>query len=232
MESMTRAVVSVATGAYVRGGDRLRTRLVELGEMFQYWRDEFPPTSPPHSRVPYAFKASAMAEAFQSFDTLLWCDACIYPVKPLTTLWERIERDGYWIGYNGFVNATWTAMDAYADLGITPEENSRIPHVVATAFGVSMKHSKGRAILAEYVRLGLHTGAFCGPWTNGPADRSGRTWPCGPPEVRGHRHDQTCLSVVAWRNDAVLTSSPEVFAYGKVGDKFDERTILVADGGY
>ena len=48
--------------------------------------------------------------------TLLWCDACIVPVRPLEPLWEKIERDGYWFCANGWSNYEWTAALAYWEM--------------------------------------------------------------------------------------------------------------------
>ena len=253
---MTRAVVNVASDSWVRGQNRLHKRLHEMGENLVLWTNQLPPGSPPHrlhgafagtqeKNIPYAFKAYALVEAAKQYDTLLWADACILPVQPLGSLWERIERDGYWISRQGYNNYEWTADSACKDLfpecgnfdgdydyTHAREINRTIPHVVATSFGFSMKHPQGRAFLSEYYRLAGTTRAFCGPWSN--ANVSGavagfRTAPCGPADVWGHRHDQTAASVIAWRLGFELTSPPEVFAY-RGGE--DERTILVADGAY
>lgn len=250
-----RAVVSVATGQYVRGLDRLTEWCALNNEDYVTFRDKLPAGSPSHQDVPYAFKAFALTAAATACETLLWCDASIIPIKPLGELWERIERNGYWIGNNGWSNYEWTADSAYPDLfhtevdfgdGWNIEEarklNCSIPHVVATTFGISLKHPAGRAILEEYYRLASKTKAFCGPWNNAAygcpdlAELHGRmgtrTYICGPPDVRGHRHDQSCLSVIAWRLGCQLTSSPDILAYGKLGEPQDERTILLADGSY
>ncbi len=115
--------------------------------------------------------------------------------------------------------------------------NRQIPHVVATCFGLSMKHAIGRDFLNQYLALARDTLAFRGPWTNSRgnpgAKRDGvRIDDCGPADVRGHRHDQTAASVIAYRLGMELTDPPEVFAYGKVGEVFDPRTIMIADGSY
>lgn len=225
---MNRCVVNVATGRYVHGQNRLAScltvPLVKWGEML-------PPHSPAHQDVPYAFKAYALKAAMDlGFSTLLWADACIVP-RDLTALFERIERDGYWMSANGWSNAEWTADWAYPYLGVTKEQNARIPHVVATAFGISLNHFKGASFLAEYLRL-AQTKAFCGPWWNSNhrayANYAGAA-PCGDESVRGHRHDQTSASVIAWKLGFELTESPTVFAY-KGGETV--ATVLIADGAY
>jgi hypothetical protein len=247
-----RAVVNVATGNYVRGQERLIEWLSAHNTEYFNWRDRLPGGSPSHQDVPYAFKAYALWHAYGAgAKTLLWADASILPIYPLEPLWERIERDGYWIGNNGWTNYEWTADSAYPalfekegpiegyqlrvgdeyGLAALKRLNRDIPHVVATAFGISMEHPIGRAILDEYFRLASTTKAFCGPWINGPEEAQPpyHAYPCGPPDVRGHRHDQTALSVIAWRLGCKLTNSPEIFAYA--GGQ-TEQTILVADGSY
>ncbi len=182
---MSRVIVNVATGNYVKGQARLLEQF--RGEVASTWANVLPPTRcPEHSERPYAFKAYALKYAAHTWDTLLWCDACIVPgPRPLSDLWEKIEQDGVWLARNGWSNYEWTADSAYPDLfdwalkipgthdpdGLVSLDdarplNKRIPHVVATAFGISLKHHKGRAFLDEYFRLASETKAFCGPWIN------------------------------------------------------------------
>ena len=252
---MSRVVVNVATDSWIRMQDRLIRDMHAQQEVTLYWRQCLPPGSPPHREAgicaatnvdairPFAFKAYALkAAADAGYTSLLWCDSCIIPLKPLAPLWERIERDGYWICENGWSNFAWTAESAYDDLFELEIEaylsgrikrlptlrtasdyiyslNTGIPHVVATAFGLSLTHPTGRAIFDEYFRLASQTRAFCGPWvnTNNPEnENSGFGYPrgpCGPPHVRGHRHDQTALSVIAWRCGCVLDKPPAMFCY-------------------
>jgi hypothetical protein len=246
---MKRAVVCVATTPhYQKGMSRLMSRLpsdidpVTFSSVSASW--------PRHADVPYAFKACAMnyAAVTRHADLILWADSCILPIRSMEPLWERIERSGYWISHNGFSNYEWTADSAYKDLfpaldlETARNLNRRIPHVVATCFGVNVRHENGQHFLDEYVRQATKTRAFCGPWinTNYPgsnAGRGGRAGPCGPPDVKGHRHDQTAASVLAWRFGFYLTSPPDVIAYpppraDREGWVADERTILLADGDY
>lgn len=256
---MTRAVVNVATTPYYqRGQARLFStlpRFMNPHYLPRAWQSLEKLGCPAHERVPYAFKAFALNEAALAADLMLWCDSSILPIRSMEPLWERIERDGYWFSANGYTNYEWTADSAYPDLfpelwqtGERSTEavwknmreiNKVIPHVVATAFGLNVKHPKGAEFLKEYFRLASETNAFCGPWINGNNYEGGpavgcnpRCYPCGPPDVRGHRHDQTAASVIAWRLGFSLTSPPDLFAYGKPTDTLDERTVLLADGSY
>jgi hypothetical protein len=216
------------------------------------------PTWPTHAEKPYAFKAYALDLAADAgYDTIVWADACMYPVQSMEPLFQRIERDGYWFSRNGWNNYEWTADSAYPDLfpelfeGKYPRYpgsaldtarawNRDIPHVVATCFGLNMRHKLGHKFLREYLRL-ANTSAFCGPWINknhvgvpgeSPKFKTDRCYECGPSDVRGHRHDQTVASVIAHNLGLVLTDPPDVFCYGKKGEQFDSRTIMIADGSY
>lgn len=247
-------VVNVATGHYCVGQARLVAQLDLSKTAFLGWANALPPGSPSHDKVPYAFKAYALHEAARTHKLVMWCDACIVPVKPLDGIWEYAQEHGAWFSRNGFSNYQWTADSAYPDL--FAEEHNRlayaedyagflddmrttnrgIEHVVATAFALDLSHPSGEDFLAEYYRLASETKAFCGPWTNLYAPMpptkpwSGqRVRNCGPPDVLGHRHDQTAASVIAWRLGIPLSNPPDLFAY-KGGET--DATVLVADGAY
>jgi hypothetical protein len=244
-----RAVVSVATGKFLAGQRRLMHAVAKQETESHFYHGLLPEGCPPHSEVPYAFKAYALKEQAKDFDLLLWADACILPIRSLEPLWERIERDGYWMSNNGWSNYEWTATEAYRelfheelrqtgphrrirDVGTARIVNHNIKHVVAGAFGLNVQHPKGKAFLDEYYRLASETRAFCGPtwnrWHPDYATREGAA-SCGPADVRGHRHDQTAASVIAWRLGFELTDPPTWFAYR---GRETEETLLVADGGY
>lgn len=220
---MKGCVVNVATGDhYVKGQKRLMGA-AGSGATLACWTNEMPPGSPAHSEVPYAFKAFALQDACRRGNSLLlWADASILPIGSLGPLFERICEDGYWISRNGWMNSQWTADSAYRDLDITREDNASVQHVVATTFGINTLHSTGRAILNDYLHL-AKTKAFCGPWRNCAET------PCGESSVLGHRHDQTALSVIAWKMRLKLTDPPEIFAY-RGGE--NSETVLLADGAY
>lgn len=224
---------------------RLAAQTQHMGAVDLRMYDREPKGSPLHSDVPYAFKGYALKDAGdRGADLLIWADACILPIRSMEPLWERIERDGALIWRNGYTNAQWMADSAYPDLfpdiwadklhyhsadaarEAMREANRVIPHVVATCVGLNVRHPVGRGILDEYYRLASETRAFCGPWKNIPET------PCGPPEVLGHRHDQSSLSVLAARFDVQLIDAPWGFAYGKAGDQHHEDTIVIADGSY
>ena len=155
-------------------------------------------------------------------------------------LWEKIEREGYWLAINGWTNYEWTADSAYPDLfpGMKLEQarelNKKFTQIVATCFGLNLKHPTGATFLRQYYQL-AQTKAFCGPWGNTASEQGPKYHPsmmgeCGPPDVLGHRHDQTAASVIAWRIGCHLTQCPEIFAYKNPPNEPDPRTIMLAVG--
>jgi hypothetical protein len=234
---LRRAVVNVGTGRYRSGSERLRAEVSKYGEgcAFFSWSDPLPEEWPKHSDKMYAFKAHALAASVVNAEVLLWCDSAVVPVRSMEPLWEKIERDGYYVPLNGWVNADWTADSAYDDLfpGVPIEqarEMNKIPHAVATAFGINTRSEVGAEFLREYYRLS-NTDAFKGPWSN---TRNPNHWnyhpdmmgDCGPENVLGHRHDQSSLSVIAHRLGMTMTQCPEFFAYPPGA----ENTVLLAIG--
>lgn len=265
---MRRLVVSYATGRYVKGLERLDEAVLlkhGAGGLTMPWGiGPWPNTKSPgagawpipkewpiHQDRPYAFKAYALKAAVDAgAEILLWADAAILPIRSMEPLWERIERDGYWIHNGGWKNGQWCADYWYGDcfpgivLEAAREMNRDIPHVVATTFGLNVKSDIGASILKEYFRLASETRAFCGPWWNSNGEREdyrkhASAAPCGPPSTLGHRHDQSCLSVIAWRHGVKLTEGAEIFDYSHRRadgtlhiEDHDERTILLADGAF
>lgn len=249
---MTRAVVCVATTAhYQRGMERLRAAVAAqqvIDDCMWAWTKELP-SWPTHQAIPYGFKAHALAfAADEGSSLLLWADAAILPIRSLEPLWEKIEREGCWIHNGGWKNGQWCADSWYAECfpGVPLEEaraiNKDIPHVVATTFGLNVRSKIGTSILEEYFRLASQTRAFCGPWWNSNGEREDYrrnhgAAPCGPSSTLGHRHDQSCLSIIAHRHGVKLTEGAEIFDYARrrpdgtlhLEDQ-DERTILLADG--
>lgn len=218
---VSRVVLNVATGHYVKGQQRLCRAF--QGVDLLTWADQMPPNCPNHQRVPYAFKAYAIQEAIaRGYSAILWADACILPHGDLGPLWSLIETQGYWFSRNGFKNGEWCSDAALPLLGITREEAFEQEHVVATTFGLDLRSAVGREFAAEYFRF-AQNGAFKGPWKNEHGEASSDS------RVRGHRHDQTAASVLCHRLGMKLTDPPAWFSYrgGEI-----PKTKLIADGAY
>ena len=233
-----RTVVNVATRneRYLVGQGRLRGVLDELAAHgddvgnFLHWRGDLPPNTPAHRDVPYAFKAFAIEAAIGlGFDSVLWLDSSIIPIRSLIPLWDLIERRGYWfsknlpyakLGVAPWSCGQWCADSALGPLGIDlgdREELFGVPLVIGGAFGLCLRHQVAREFVARYFYLARNSRAFAGPWSN----EQGRA--SADPRVLGHRHDQTVASVIAWRLGMELTTPPEWIVDGAPAT---EKTVL------
>lgn len=203
-----RGVVSVGTGKYRANLDRLRLAAGDGRYFFDL------PTGCPD--IPYAFKPYAIMQARErGYDTILWCDSSVAPIRSLDPLWTLIEQQGYWFSDNWNWNCgQWTSDEALTLLGITREEAFTIPHLCATAFGLDFKHRFGREFFSQWLKL---LPAFKGPWTNENGEAS------SDKRVLGHRHDQTALSVIVHRMGLNVSKQPQYLSdsHGET-----EETIL------
>jgi hypothetical protein len=222
-----RAVVSVATGPrYCVMQDRLN-QMLDPAEYRVFWREALPPDCPTNEDVPYGFKVWAIKRAVElKAPMVLWLDSSIVPLRPLSSLWKLIEKQGYWFSENlpqGRLDlpcwncGEWTCDSALGPLGITREEAFTIPQVIATAFGLDFRRQIARDFFDEYLRLAVERTAFQGPWYNRDGSAS------ADPRVLGHRHDQTVASVLAWRLGMKLTLPP---AWIVDGQDPTQETIL------
>ena len=196
-----RAIVNVATGGnYLIGQRRLNQALLNLNERseFIFW-SELPPGSPSHESIPYGFKITALTEALKLADTLLWMDSSIVPLADLTPLWELIEKQGYWFSANyDLMTGPFCSDQAARLVGLTREQLNHVPHVIASAFGMT------RDFAMEFL---LH---WIGMEFKGVFEESGSS----DPSFITHRHDQTAASIIAWRLRMNLTQPPMWIAEG------------------
>ena len=230
---MKRIIVSVATGRFTAAQDRLRQALseVERGADLLFWRDSLPPGSPTHQDVPFGFKAFAMKHVLEKgYESALWLDSPIIPLRSLVPLWELIEAQGYWFSANppydnpaGLIwnCGQWTCDSALAPLGVTREELFPIPHVIGGAFGLKLGSLLGRAFFDRYLRLAEDGTAFRGPIANNNGEAS------PDPRVLGHRHDQTVASVLAHRLGMKLTQPPKWVVDGTRASVTEETVLWV-----
>jgi hypothetical protein len=245
----SRCLVSVVTdNMYYRYG---QMRLARELRRFDPWTKQkfwqsIPGEWPKHKDRPYAFKSFAMMEASSTSDLVLWCDSSIVPIRPMESFWEALDRDGYFLVENKEgMNYEWTADNAYQylfpDMSIDEARkiSRTVPQIVGGIIGVNVRSKVGKAFIEEYYRLAKDTDAFAGPWANlnypNRTQYGGSTYttaPCGPPDVKGHRHDQTAASVIAWRMGLKLSQYPAPYAY--IGHSSstapNNHTVLLHDG--
>jgi len=217
-------IINYATGYFTRGQNRLREESLRQGYEgdFLFFNEENVLKCPPHSEVPYGFKPYAMKEAQKAgYRYLLWCDASVYPVAPVSKAFDIIKELGYLLMPGGWNTGQWCSDPALQKLGITREQAFEIPHPVAGCQGLDLDSAKSRYYLDRYFELANDGVTFYGyPKASGITfaetyhNVNGQASP--DKRVKGHRHDQTAAGVIAWKL-GMRDWKPNVIMYDETG---------------
>ena len=192
---MNDCIINVGCGGwYARGSARLERSLIHHGfhGIVKTWKDELPEGSPTHKQIPYGMKVAAFHWAYtQGFERVLWLDSSAWCVKQPKVHFEAMGRDGYYLVHSGWQCDQWTNDHCLSHFGITREEAKDIPMLSSGILGLNFNTEIGREFLYQMDNA-MHSGAFNGSWTADPKEGSGDRY-------RGHRHDQSCASLIAHR---------------------------------
>ena len=195
---MTNDICIVSVGIdgrepYSQYASILEQKAKEHGYSTMVWKNEYPPNSPTHQEVPYAFKPFAIKAAKDNgYKKVMWLDCKCYIQKELTKINESLNDDGHWFMYDGGTVGEWCKDGALQLLGITREEAFGISVIAAKHFALNFDKEIAVFFFEEYLKYAIDNGgdAYRGPWKNTSLEASSDR------RVKGHRHDQTCASVI------------------------------------
>lgn len=193
---MIDCIINVGYGHwYPRGSKRLANSLVHHGfpGAVKVWAGELPPDSPTHRESPYAMKVYAFKWAIeQGYQRILWLDSSIWCRKYPEVHMAAMARDGYYLLGNGDWKCDqWTNDACLEYFGLSRDEAREIPMLSSGVLGLDFSTETGREFFDQWEKSML-AGAFKGSWTATPSEGSGDRY-------RGHRHDQSCESIIAHR---------------------------------
>lgn len=191
---MKTCIINVGVGGwYPSGSQRLLSllRTYAPGVPVQCWQSQYPPNGcPSHQENPYAFKVYSFEYAFQDFDRVLWLDCSMVPIQSLDSIWKRLDELGYLLLDNaGWTTGQWCTDAAMQYFGKTRDELLAMPHLMALCMGFDRDNPLTQEFFKRWKQACVD-GMFKGPWTNDGTISS-------DPRVLGHRHDQTCGSIIA-----------------------------------
>lgn len=176
-------VVNLVTNGierYKKGQDRLNQSLDVYGKGYNkyFFTDESQVGAPKHSENPYAFKIYAIEYARKAgFAEVLWLDASIVAVKPLTPVFEHMRAIGMFMEEAGHYAGSWCNDYTLDYFKITRDQAMKMPMFAAGYVGFDFTSSMAQEFFAEWKESMLN-GCFKGLWTD-------------------HRHDMTCASIIA-----------------------------------
>lgn len=194
---MKRCVVTVGAGQrFPLGVRRLEAGLAANGfdgesRMFT----DYPPGCPTHKQIPYGFKPWVMEQARRDgFDQVLWIDADCVPVRPLDGLFNELALEGAILPYSPQRIWQWCSDACAKQMGI-PWNKLRglCPSIWSCVMGLDFRHDTANEFLDQWLAYSRDGVSFHGSWRNDHGEASVH------PEVKGHRHDQTVATILAFR---------------------------------
>jgi hypothetical protein len=210
-----RVIVSCCYSEDPRGRDyrffleRLERSLDEFGKDADrlFWQKEFPPGSPPHMGIPYAFKYYAVKEAFRrGYRYVMWLDAGTQAIASIEVLWERIVECGYALLLGTDSLGKWISDYALKHFDYTRERAKEMKLAGGCLVGLDSQNAKAMEffkIWGEIVKdRKLMMGANRKPVSVGGAMRSlmlsdaDESIVSMDPFVDGHRSDESCFSLI------------------------------------
>ena len=105
--------------------------------------------------VPYSFKVAFLQEArLLGFKEILWVDLAIHPLFGFDTIFDEIEKKGYFFTAVGSLeqNNSSHLPAAAESLGIHPDLYPRIYHISSAILGLNMNHPKAIQLLEGWYR--------------------------------------------------------------------------------
>lgn len=207
--SMNPVIISVGVREryepYVR---RLRRTVAENWDgSTLFYVGEYPPGSPSHEDVNYAFKAYAIREAVRrGYTRYLYSDACVVARAPVAPLFEHLREVGVILIGDSHKVRDWTS-DAVLDFAglrredIPPDRDSAAGGFV----GIDLDHPLGREVHDRWLEA-VDRNLTKVLWANGPVGN--RASSCShhtgefisaDPTVQGSMGDEAVLGALAWK---------------------------------
>ena len=231
-------------GAYPRALARMIQQFAEHSPGYQVrgWCNVLPPGTPHieengYDYTGYAAKPFALRECMEDDATIaILLDASFYPVRDIGPLVDHIAQTGYYLCDNGFHVGEWTSDRALEWIGFhTREDLMQMKECSSYCVGLNFKNKSVdcKGLLNSWCRLASSKSILAGPHENTahqPKRRSMRNpgWCSADPRVKGHRHDQSILSILAHQYGMTnFIPRPKYTCY-KAGATAE--TVLVNDG--
>lgn len=208
---MKKAIVCFNNGVdrYIVKQKRQEESLKDVGfdGYYKCYSDFNEINSKPHTTVPYQFKAKAIQKIReQGYDLVLWMDSPVYATKSLDKVFEYIKQNGILLFDNiGFTIGDFTSDHCLGIMDMTRDESFKQPMVMACVMGFDFTNENTCKVFDEYLRLSDVYGAYEGDWINDKFQVSKDY------RVKGHRHDQSVISILAAKNNIPLTHPNSTF---------------------
>lgn len=171
------------------------------------WTDEYPPGSPSHQQVNYAFKWFAIQECIKrGFTSILWLDCACYFRGKVEPLFDMIERDGHHLIPDENALGKWISDKGLDYFGMTRDEAMTLKLMCGTCYGFDTTNVRTQAFLKAWGES--YEAGFWGAFYGGSykENASLASMLSKDPRCCGHRSDEAAASVIAHRLGMEKTS--------------------------
>lgn len=216
---------------YIMGEKRLQETIKEVGYKGDYFvfRNFEDIDSPKQDDVPYAFKPYAIKRIKDlGYNIVIWIDSAIYPIKNFNHFIEYIKTNGYIFFDNiGYTIRDHTSDNCLTYFGMSDEESWKHPMIMACLMGFNFDNKITCEIFDEYYNAANKI-AYGGDWINNDLQVSKN------PNVKGHRHDQSAMSIIlAKKGIKPIHPHSTFFAYyGNPGHMPHADTLCFLSAGF
>jgi hypothetical protein len=220
-----KCILNVAFDGYELDRQGLARSLLTVGEdsALLFFNSEAEVGAPPHTIDHYAFKPYAFRIAQEKgYKRILWLDARIKIMKSMEVVWGILDREGYFFLNNGSITGEWSSDECLEAFRISREKALKMVDLTGCVLGLNLNNDKAKAFLDMW-QLYAANGFFRGDWRNDKHQVS------MDDRVKGHRHDQTCASLIA--NELNMTNFRTGLLWYYRDNETRPDSIIFMDGG-
>ena len=145
----------------------------------------------------YCSKPFAMDSLLQEgYDIGIWLDASFYPIQSIFPLVDYITETGYYFCDNEAIVGEWCSDACAAAMGVTSEVLWGMRELSSYCVGFDFRRGECVRLLEQWKSAAYSDKLFPGRHTAGTSGRN-PGFVSSDPRVKGHRFDQTVLSIQA-----------------------------------
>jgi hypothetical protein len=130
------------------------------------------------------------------YDIVIWLDASFFPVKDILPLVEHISATGYYFCDNEMIVGEWCSDACAEAMGVTREVLWKMPELSSYCVGFDLRRGECVQLLEQWKSAAYSDKLFPGRHTAGTSGRN-PGFVSTDSRVKGHRFDQTVLSIQA-----------------------------------
>jgi hypothetical protein len=173
--------------------------------------------------VPYGFKPYALKRVYeQGYELVLWCDASVWAIKPITPVWDYLAAHSHLFFHNANIGR-FTSDACLAGFGLKRDDAMNLSGLMGICMGFNMTAPVTQEFFRQWFAKANDGFSFIGAWSNERHQVS------QDDRCAGHRHDQSVASIIAVNLKMELLIAHETF-FSYWEPHFKESVVLTAQG--